>query len=151
METDQAATEFLELFREVYLRLHTRWDKHERRPSAEALAVMTHLQACGPLTVAEASNHFDRAQSAMSELFDRLEANEFVVRYKDSRDKRRTFIWLTDTGIEVLAKANRPLDLERIHRTIEAMPKEDQSKLLQGLSAFIESARQLKRTEGETK
>jgi|GEM_PF-246028 len=72
MKHDDLATWIAQLHPQVYHRLHYRWRKAEYRPSTESLAMLNHLAISGPLTVTEAAQHFDRAQSAMSELIDRL-------------------------------------------------------------------------------
>jgi DNA-binding MarR family transcriptional regulator len=60
------------------VRLHTRREKRGHRPGAQGHAVMQHLALSGPLTVGEAARHFERAQSVVSELVDRLAADGFV-------------------------------------------------------------------------
>ena len=62
MSPDEAARLIGELYPAVYHRLQSRWGKGERRPTAETLAVLTHLERAGPLTVTEAARHFRRAQ-----------------------------------------------------------------------------------------
>lgn len=92
MNTAESAAQFAMLYPALYRLLHSRWHKGEQRPSPEALAVMTHLQLSGPLTVGEAALHFDRAQSAMSELVDRAQAAGWLERAPDGRDRRRTLV-----------------------------------------------------------
>ena len=81
------------LYQSVYQNLHSTRGKGERCPSSESIAIMHHLILSRPLTVTEAANHFDRGQSAMSEIIDRIQPNGYVDRVKDSRDKRRTLVW----------------------------------------------------------
>lgn len=134
------ADEVLAHYARVYEQLHTRWDKQERRLSAEALALLVHLSRSGPLTVAEACRHFDRAQSAMSELFERLEERALLVRFKDSRDRRRTLVWLSDEGQALLRKSQSPLDESRLRHALSRLSPEERQALLHGLAALVRAA-----------
>src|SRR5256885_2598320 len=104
MSPDEAVRWIGELYPAVYHRLHSRWEKDARRPTAETLAVLTHLELTGPLTVMEAARHFKRAQSAVSALVDRLERAGHVTRFPDARDRRRTLVWMTETGLALLRR-----------------------------------------------
>ena len=73
MDTASFAREFTELYRAVYVRFHRRDRVEAYRLSPESLAILRHLDASGPLTVKEAMRHFERSQSATSELISRLE------------------------------------------------------------------------------
>jgi DNA-binding MarR family transcriptional regulator len=134
------ADEVLAHYVRLYEQLHTRWGKPERRLSPEAVALLTHLSRSGPLTVAEACRHFDRAQSATSELFDRLEERGLLVRFKDSRDRRRTLVWLSDEGAELLRKALSPLDPARLRQALQRLPAADRDALLRGLAALVHAS-----------
>jgi DNA-binding MarR family transcriptional regulator len=131
------AEEVLTHYARLYEQLHTRWGKHERRLSSEALALLTHLSRSGPLTVAEACRHFDRAQSAMSELFDRLDERGLLVRFKDSRDRRRTLVWLSDEGSALLRKAQSPLDPARLCDALQRLSPGEREALTHGLGALV--------------
>ncbi|RQP21214.1 MarR family winged helix-turn-helix transcriptional regulator [Piscinibacter terrae] len=124
----------------IYERLHTRWDKHQHRASAEALAFMLHLSRSGPLTVSEACLHFDRAQSAMSELIDRLEERALVTRFKDTRDRRRTLVWLSDEGMDVLNQSLAPLDRDRLSKALQGLSPAERDALCTGLAALVRAA-----------
>lgn len=137
---DAFAEEMLALYARIYEHLHTRWEKDERRLSPEALALLAHLSRSGPLTVAEAGRHFDRAQSAMSELFDRLEERGVLVRFKDSRDRRRTLVWLSDDGAALLRKSQSPLDLPRLHQALRRLSAPERQALSQGLVALVRAS-----------
>src|SRR5262245_57557373 len=92
---DRAATAVAELFPAIYLSLHRRRPKGAYRPTPEAMAVLLHLEAAGPLTVTEAARHMRRSQSTMSAILDRLERRGVIQRMADRRDRRRMLVWLT--------------------------------------------------------
>lgn len=131
------AQEIATLYPAIYQRLHARWQKDEQRPSPEALAVLTHLELSGPLTVTEAARHFQRAQSAMSELIARLQAHGHVERIRDVRDRRRTLVWMTESGIDILRRSRKVLDEELLARCIERMTAGDRESLAAGLRALV--------------
>lgn len=124
----------------IYHRLHARWKKNEYRPTPEAIAVMSHLEYSGPLTITEAARHFDRAQSAMSELIDRLQSQGMVDRISDARDRRRTLIWLTESGIKLLERSHQVLDMELLEICFQKMSQEECEQLKNGMNALIKTA-----------
>lgn len=124
------------LYRAIYARLHARWRKDEQRPSSETIAILSHLELAGPLTVSEAAQHFERAQSAMSELIDRLQAHGYVERMRDLRDRRRTLVWMTEAGIDILQRSRKVLDLELLEHCIQRMSAPDRVCLMAGLRAL---------------
>lgn len=140
MKHTTLAQELATLYPAIYLRLHARWQKDEQRPTAEAVAVLTHLELSGPLTVTEAARHFQRAQSAMSELIDRLQAHGHVERIRDTRDRRRTLVWMTEAGIDSLRRSREVLDMDLLTRCIEDMTARDRRCLIAGLRALVDIA-----------
>jgi DNA-binding MarR family transcriptional regulator len=55
----------------------------------------------------------------------------------DSRDRRRTLVWLTDQGLELLAENQRVLSVPLLHSAMARMPKSDRRGLLEGLHALV--------------
>src|SRR5207249_834195 len=101
-ESDAAAA-FGALFPAVYLRFHRRDDKRSELTTA-ARAVLQHLSIAGPLTVSELARHLDRAQSVVSEMTEGLVRHGWLERARDPKDGRRSLLWLTDAGVELLAR-----------------------------------------------
>lgn len=143
MDTAETAALIATLYPAIYRVLHSRWHKSEQRPSAEALAVMTHLHMSGPLTVGEAALHFDRAQSAMSELIDRAQTAGWLDRAPDGRDRRRTLVWLTDAGLQILNRSNQVLDAERLTQCLEQLSSLQRTQLVESMQALLRAAEQL--------
>lgn len=139
-EIDAIAAEVARLYPAIYERLHARWSLAEKRPSAESLAVLQHLWQTGPLTVGEAAQHFERAPSAVSELVDRLEANDWVARSPDGRDRRRTLLWLTDTGRAVLERSRDVLERDALAAALARMTGAERERLVDGLRALVAAA-----------
>ncbi len=79
---------------------------------------LLHLANTGSLTIGEIAEHFDRAQSVVSEIVDGLEKKGLLERMRDPKDKRRALVWLTDAGqaalvfsTDLVAKAMRRMRL----------------------------------------
>ena len=134
------AEELGRLFPGIYLRLHSRLPKRGHRPPADAMAVLQHLAISGPLTVGEAARHFDRAQSVVSEMVDRMTERGLVARMRDERDRRRVLVWLTPAGIELLDRDREVLSPELCRAAMREMKPSERRALLGGMRALIEAA-----------
>lgn len=133
------ATEFAELFPAAYLRFHVRRRKQSEL-TAQSRAVLAHLQLAGPLTVSEAAEHMNRAQSVMSEILLGLEKKHFVMRFSDARDRRRTLVALTDEGEQRLAADRRVLDPELVANAVNGMTERERGELLRGMQALLRAS-----------
>jgi DNA-binding MarR family transcriptional regulator len=119
---EQAQAErFAELFRAVYLTFHRRDGPRGQLPGASR-AVLEHLALAGPLTVGEAAAHLDRAQSVVSEIVTHLERQGLLEREGDPADRRRTLIWLTPHGHEVLRRDREVLGLDHLALALARLP-----------------------------
>jgi DNA-binding MarR family transcriptional regulator len=133
-----AAAELEELYRAIYLRLCAR--RSRRRTTAQTVAVLQHLARTGPLTVGEAAAHFERAQSVVSEMFEQMERRGLLARMRDERDRRRSLVWLTDDGRELLRSIDEVLSQELTARALARMSARDRQSLFTGLRALVRAA-----------
>ncbi len=141
MDADSATRAVMALYPEIYRLLARRLEPGARRQSPEALAVLGHLAQTGPATVTEAAAHFDRSQSATSELVDRLVARGLVERMRDERDRRRHLVWLTPEGLRALRVARQVLDPPRLAHALETLSPQARVGLVASLEALVEAAR----------
>ena len=139
-----AAQRFAELFGQVFLRFHRRGPKRSLW-TPQGWAVLQHLEIAGPLTVGEAAKHMDRAQSVMSEIVDGLERKGLLARMRDTRDRRRTLVWLTDQGRAAMAKEREALCGETLERAFAALAEPARANLLQSIEALVEAGATLPR------
>ncbi|HLK39496.1 MAG TPA: MarR family transcriptional regulator [Polyangiaceae bacterium] len=137
MDAEEAAARFAELFPELYLRLHPRRDRKATAVTPQMWAVLTHLAMAGPLTVGECARHFERAQSVVSETLDALEKKKLLERMPDARDRRRTLVWLTDTGHEHLRRTRRVLDDARLTAAMRRLAASERHQLIEAMSALV--------------
>ena len=118
--TADAAT-FADLFRALYLTYHRRDGPRSDLPGASR-AVLTHLAVAGPLTVGEAAVHLGRAQSVVSEIVDGLARKGLLERERDPADRRRTLVWLTGEGQELLRRDGEVLAVDALAAALGRMP-----------------------------
>lgn len=139
MDAASAAARFNEDFARLYRRFYRRLSLGDYRLTNESLAIVQHLAGAGPLTVTEAARHMQRSQAAMSEQIARLVERGLLDRMADERDRRRTLIWLTDTGREVLAEANTVLAPDRLTAAFAQLLPAEREKLISTLERLLES------------
>lgn len=131
-----AAREFCALFQGVYLRFHRR-DGKRSGLSGASRAVLTHLSLTGPVTIGEAAQHLDRAQSVVSEIVSQLERHGLLERERDAEDRRRTLVWLTPEGATVLREDGEVLSTELLAGAMGAMSPTALAGLLDGARSLL--------------
>jgi len=147
MHIREASEEFSRCYGEIYMRFYRRVPVGEYVPTPETLAVLRHLTDTGPLTVTEAARHFERSQSAMSEILDRMEGRKLLERYRDTRDRRRVLVWLTPHGQAVLRDHVHPLSVEALAEALAGLGPGQRDALLAGMQALIRPRPDRKETE----
>jgi DNA-binding MarR family transcriptional regulator len=138
-DTGEDAERFAALFRALYLTYHRRDGPRSDLPGASR-AVLTHLAVTGPLTVGEAAAHLGRAQSVVSEIVDGLARKGLLERERDPDDRRRTLVWLTGEGREVLRRDGEVLSVDALTTALRRMPADVRAGLLDGASALLAAA-----------
>jgi DNA-binding MarR family transcriptional regulator len=138
MDNAHAAVRFAELFGGVYRRFYKRIPVGQHLLTSESTAALQHLIEAGPLTVAEAAAHLGRSQSAMSEMIDRLERRGLVARVVDTRDRRRTLVWLTDDGRDALDEARQVLSESRLRDAFAGLDDAERKMLIDLMSKLID-------------
>jgi DNA-binding MarR family transcriptional regulator len=133
------ATLYAKLFPAVYMRFHRR-DGKERQLSGSAQAVMLHLAQSGPLTIGECARHFQRAQSATSEIVRQLEKKGLLARVRDAGDRRKSQVWLTELGRERMTESREVLSRDRLENAVRKMKPIDRAALVAATRALIQAA-----------
>jgi DNA-binding MarR family transcriptional regulator len=131
-----AAQWFAALFPEIYLRFHRRDEKHSELSGASR-AVLTHLALSGPLTVGEAAAHLQRAQSVVSEIVTHLAGKGLLERWRDPRDRRRTLVWLTPSGLEYLERDRDVLSVDLLTAAFAELTDAEREALAIGVNALL--------------
>jgi DNA-binding MarR family transcriptional regulator len=137
---EQAQAErFAEAFRAVYLTFHRR-DRPRSQLAGASRAVLEHLAMAGPLTVGEAAAHLSRAQSVVSEIVGHLERQGLLERESDPGDRRRTLIWLTAAGQEVLRRDREVLGTDLLAPALSRLPPGQADALIAALHTLVDQA-----------
>lgn len=137
MNPETFAREFTEAYKAVYLRFHRRDPVDGYRISQEAHGILRHLRETGPLTVTEASRHFERSQSATSELIARLETRGLLERMPDERDRRRSLVWLTEEGQAALERAEQVLSVRLLEHAGAQLAPGATQRILEALQELL--------------
>lgn len=103
-------------------------------PQFDALVI---LDRSGNLTIGELSARLFLAYSTTTDLVDRLERAGFVVRARDSADRRVVLVKLQETGQQVI---ERVLDARRAYLgvVLESFDESERSQILKVLKALHE-------------
>lgn len=140
----EQAAEVARLYPLVYRAFHT---SHHALPGTDVtprmLGVLQHLASAGPLTLSELVLHLSLSKAATTELVDRLERKGLVARMQDERDRRRVFIWLTDSGRARAGEHPRVLEDELLLTALARMAPEDRHALITGMRALIAARKDL--------
>jgi len=139
-DSTACADAYAELFPAVYLSFHRR-DGKRRELSAASRGVLLHLAGAGPLTVGECAKHLERAQSVVSEIVGQLEGHGLLARVPDENDRRRTLVWLTDTGRARLVDEQRVLSEAALVAAFRRMTVTERAQLIEGTKALLRAAK----------
>lgn len=114
------AEELAELVPRLYRLLRTALDVEPGSPSLEQLRVMHRIDE-GLHHVSALANARQMRMSAITAILDVLVDREWVQRVPDTVDRRRTFVDLTPSGREALARG-RGFTTQRMATILEGLP-----------------------------
>jgi DNA-binding MarR family transcriptional regulator len=144
LEPRAAAREVMALYPRIYFACHTR---HVRDPQSQRLlsrhqaSVLDHLDEVEPTTLNDLASHMGVTAGTMSLTVDRLESRGYVVRIRDTADRRRVHLRLTAAGVRV-REATSVLDPERVEALVAKLSDEDRSAAVHGLALLARAAQQ---------
>lgn len=134
-----AADDFCEAFPATFLAFHRRDGRRSELTNASR-AVLQHLALTGPVSIGEAAKHLERAQSVVSDIVSQLEGHGLLEREPDPDNRRRTLVWLTETGFERLRADADVLDRRLVAEAMDQLDETTQRGLIEGLSALVAAA-----------
>ena len=147
-----AARQVMSSYPRIYFACHTR---HVRDPDSTGLlsrhqaSVLDHLDEIDPTTVNALARHMGVTAGTMSLAIDRLERKGYVVRLRDSADRRRVHVRLTSAGVRI-REATSVLDPSRVEALLARMSHADRDAAVRGLALLADAAqRQLVPSERE--
>ena len=139
-----AADRLLDAYPRIYFACHTR---HVRDPQTQRLlsrhqaSVLDHLDEVEPTTLMDLARHMGVTPGTMSIAIDRLERKGYVVRLRDTADRRRVHVRLTGAGVRV-REASSVLDPQRVEALLARMSDADRDAGLRGLALLAHAAQE---------
>ena len=76
----------------------------------------------------------------VSEIVNQLQGHGLVAREPDPADRRRTLVWLTDTGLARLRDDSDVLDRTLVEQAMQRLDDTTRRGLVEGLSALVAAA-----------
>lgn len=138
----EAARQVMTLYPRIYFACHTR---HVRDPQSLRLlsrhqaSILDHLDDIDPITLNDLAGHMGVTAGTMSLAVDRLERKGFVVRLRDTRDRRRVHLRLTSAGVRV-REASSVLDPPRVEALVGRLTAEERAAAIRGLALLASAA-----------
>ncbi|HSC26279.1 MAG TPA: MarR family winged helix-turn-helix transcriptional regulator [Vicinamibacterales bacterium] len=149
-EVASAARQIMALYPRIYFACHTR---HVRDPQTDRLlsrtqaSVLDHLDEVDPMTLNDLARHMGVTAGTMSLTIDRLERKGFVVRLRDTTDRRRVHVRLTAAGVRI-RQASTVLDVGLVEALVARLSQIDRADAIRGLSLLARAAQE--QIEGKT-
>lgn len=109
-------------------------------PQFTALQILIHN---GELTIGELSKKMSLACSTITDLVDRMENNELVVRKKDEKDKRVVRIEVLPLGHEIVGKVLEER-VKYLEMKTSELTEEEKSSLSEGLESLYNAMKKWK-------
>jgi DNA-binding MarR family transcriptional regulator len=137
-----AARHVMALYPRIYFACHTRHVRDlesNRLLSRHQASLLDHLDEMDPTTVNELARHMGVTAATMSLALDRLERQGFVMRTRDSADRRRVHVRLTSAGVRIRDSAS-VLDPVRVEELVSRLTDDERALALRGLELLAEAA-----------
>jgi DNA-binding MarR family transcriptional regulator len=137
----EAAQQVMQLYPRIYFACHTR---HVRDPqstrtlSRHQASVLDHLDEIDPITLNGLARHMGVTPGTMSLTIDRLEHKGYVMRLKDTADRRRVHVRLTAAGVRV-RDASSVLDAALVEALVAKLNDADREAAIHGLRLLAEA------------
>ena len=132
----------LQSYPKIYLACHTRHlrdDETGKSLSARLGSILDHLDTQPPLTLSSLAKHLDVTQSTISLQIDKLQRAGYVLRLRDTQDRRRVSVVLTPRGKRI-KEQNSVFDRDLVRELISLLRPGDVEAALSGLDLLAEAA-----------
>jgi DNA-binding MarR family transcriptional regulator len=139
------ARALLALYPRIYFACHTR---HVRDPHTQWLlsrhqaSILDHLDEIDPITLNDLARHMGVTPGTMSLAIDRLEKKGYVIRLRDTADRRRVQLRLTSAGVRV-RQATTVLDPPRVEALLARLAPDERTAAIHGLELLAGAATRL--------
>lgn len=117
--------------------IHSRKLNNEFNITAPQMICLYALAKSGKMTQSELSKQVCMGTSSINGVIDRLEKKELVTRQRDTKDRRRVFVTVTDAGKKIIQSA--PLLLqERFSDALRSLSELEQAAIALSLERVVE-------------
>jgi DNA-binding MarR family transcriptional regulator len=100
--------------------------------TAPQIMLLQAIRDKGQASIGELANDISLSQATVTTIVDRLEKRDLVYRQRSNEDKRKVYVYLSDSGSEVLKTAPLPLQ-ENFTRRFSNLQEWEQSMILSSL------------------
>ena len=141
-QVSRQAREVMSLYPRIYFACHTR---HVRDPHTQWLlsrhqaSILDHLDEVDPMTLNDLARHMGVTPGTMSLAIDRLEKKGYVIRLRDTADRRRVQLRLTTAGVRV-RQATSVLDPPRVESLLARLTEDEREAAIHGLRLLADAA-----------
>ncbi|MBC3767001.1 MarR family winged helix-turn-helix transcriptional regulator [Neptunicella marina] len=105
------------------------------------LIVLQEISVNSGIMVRQIAENINLSSATVTNILDRLESRQLILRERSTTDKRKVGIWLTELGTEAIKQAPRPLQDHFIKR-FEALDEWEQTQLvatMQRIAAMMDA------------
>jgi len=117
--------------------IHSRKLNDHYNITAPQMICMYALVKSGPITQSKLAKQVSMGISTINGIIDRLEKKGLVIRQRDTQDRRKVFITVTDAGKEI-TKAAPALLQDRFAEALRNLPELEQAAIALSLERVVE-------------
>ena len=117
--------------------IHSRKLDHDFKITAPQMTCLYSLANYTDMTQSELSKEVNLSISTVNGVVDRLERKGLVVRDRDTKDRRKVFVRLTDAGRELIKDAPCLLQA-RLSESLRSLPELEQAAIVLSLERIVE-------------
>lgn len=140
--TGNAVWQVMTLYPKIFFACHTRHvrDPRSRRVlSSHQASILDHLDEQEPLPLMDLAKHMGVTASTMSLSIERLVRQGYVLRMRDSQDRRRVSLTLSAAGVRV-REAKSVLDPERVREMLSRLQPGRREEAIAGLALLAQAS-----------
>jgi DNA-binding MarR family transcriptional regulator len=112
--------------------LHSKQLNKSAGLTAPQLLIMQAINNCDGITSGQIAKQINLSAATVTNILDRLESRELILRVRSAQDKRRVSLHLTATGEQLLVEAPKPLQ-EHFIQKFSTLADWEQSLLLSSM------------------
>ncbi len=117
--------------------IHSRKLNNDFNITAPQMICLYSLVKEGQITQSELAQKVSMGMSTINGVIDRLEKKELVIRERDTKDRRKVFVRVTDTGRE-LTKSAPSLLQDKLSFALKQLPELEQAAIALSLERVVQ-------------